>query len=455
MADKTTQWIHMVGIAGAGMSGIAKVLHEQGHKVSGSDLQQNNITDNLMKMGIEIFLGHSSSNLREGVDLLAVSSAIPQNNPEVVSARENGIPVIKRGELLAQIVNQYKGIAVAGAHGKTTTTAMMYKVLSDSKLDPSFVLGGQLQSDQQNAKLGSGEYFVTESDESDASFLALSPYICIVTNIEGDHLDYYKSFSNLQKAFQQFINQVRTDGFAVLYGEDESIKKISSQLTGKKIFYGQSQDCDYYFANWQTEGLGSVFEVFKRGQKIGKLKLQIPGKHNALNALAVLAVAMEIGIDFQIIKDSLAGFSGANRRFQIIGKEKGVLIVDDYAHHPTEIKATLRATREIHPGRIIAVFQPHRYSRTSLLAKEFGRSFIDADMVFITDIYSAGEKKIAGVSGDLIYNAALQADCNAFYAADKGSVENLLLEQLKEGDLLITLGAGDIWKTGLSILNKL
>ncbi len=455
MTTTSKQWVHMVGIAGAGMSGIAKVLREKGVKVSGSDLQINSITMNLEKIGVQVYEGHSSSNIKEGVDLLVISSAIPADNVEVQAARAQNIPVLKRGQMLAFMANTHQCLAVAGAHGKTTTTSMLYTFLAGCGIDPTLIVGGEIQGTQLNARLGKNEYFVVEADESDASFLELKPYVAIVTNIENDHLDFYKSVDRIHSAFCQFLNQVAPEGFILLYGGDKSIQSIKGDISGRILFYGEDKSFDYYLDNWKSCGMGSKFEVYHHHQYLGEMELSIPGKHNALNALAAMAAAMELGQDFNQLKTAIKSFPGAKRRFQVMAVADGITIVDDYAHHPTEIKATIEAAREFHRGRLMVVFQPHRYSRTSLLAEEFGESFQQADMVIITDVYSAGEKPLAGVSGELVYKAALNAGCNVLYIPKVADAEDFFLAELQEHDLLITMGAGDIWKLGVSLAARL
>lgn len=455
MTAESGQWVHMVGIAGAGMSGIARVLHEQGTRISGSDLQVNSITDHLANIGVQVYAGHSSSNLKEGVDLLVISSAIPHDNVEVQAAISRNIPVIKRGQMLARMANSHQGLAVAGAHGKTTTTSMLYSALDGCGLDPTLIVGGEIQGTQLNAKLGQNDYFVIEADESDASFLELTPYIAIVTNIENDHLDFYESMDRMQSAFIQFLNQVTPDGFALLYGGDKYIQSIKNSISTRSIMYGEDSSFDYYLANWESVGMGSRFDVFKNNQFLGQLELAIPGKHNALNALASIAVAMELGQDFNRVKAALRSFPGAKRRFQVVAMVEEKTIVDDYAHHPTEIKATLEAAREFHKDRLIVVFQPHRYSRTKLLAEQFGASFQQADLVVITDIYSAGERPLTNVTGELVYRAAKNAGCKALYIPAMDEAQEFILKELQDKDLFITMGAGDVWKIGINIARKL
>jgi UDP-N-acetylmuramate--alanine ligase len=456
MTTRAKQWIHMVGIAGSGMSNIATVLLEQGHRVSGSDLQSNSITRKLEELGAEIYQGHSSSNLKEGVDLLVISSAIPQDNSEVKLARERNIPILKRGQMLANIVNDGKAIAVAGAHGKTTTTSMLYTVLNTCGLDPTFILGGEMQDNNLGARLGSGEYSIIEADESDASFLELNPYIAIVTNIEDDHLDYYKSLENIQKAFKLFVDEVQPEGFALLYNGDSSMVKIKNESRSKVLTYGENADCDYYMSDWQVQGAGSQFTVYHNGLLLGRVVLPLPGKHNSLNALATVAIAYEIGLDFESAARALTNFKGAKRRFEVIGTVRDVNIIDDYAHHPTEIKATIEAARNYHhEGRIVTIFQPHRFSRTKMLGHQLGEALAGVDKAIITDIYPAGEKPMNGVSAQIVYEAALNAGCNAEYLSSFAAIEKFILNSVQANDLIITMGAGDIWKLGISLLEKL
>ncbi|MGI6413856.1 MAG: UDP-N-acetylmuramate--L-alanine ligase [Syntrophomonadaceae bacterium] len=449
------QWIHMVGIAGAGMSGIAQVLVEKGFKVSGSDLQVNSITKRLEEIGIKIYKGHSSSNLKEGVDLLVVSSAIPHDNIEVKRAEELNIPVLKRGQMLARLVNPCKGIAIAGAHGKTTTTSMIYMVLNQCGLEPAFIVGGQLQGSNLGATNGKGDYFVVEADESDASFLGLKPYVAVVTNVEDDHLDYYKSVANIENAFQHFINGVKPEGFAVLYGEDSFVQKVRESSSTRTILYGENKSNDFYIENWKPKGIGSQFEVYKKNQFIARIELSIPGKHNALNALAAICVALELDLNIKLVKKALKRFGGAKRRFEIIGQVKNVTVVDDYAHHPTEIRATINAAKQYHKGRVIVVFQPHRYSRTQNLGDQLGEALSGVDLAIITDIYSAGEKIIPEVSGEKVYKASLRSGTESIYISGLHNVEEFLFNHYRSGDLIITMGAGDIWKVGTNLVRKL
>lgn len=449
-------WVHMVGIAGAGMSGIAQVLKEQGVRVSGSDLQANGITLHLEKLGIRVCQGHSKSNLEDGVNLVVISSAIPANNVEVLEAQARNIPIIKRGQMLARLVNEHKGLAIAGAHGKTTTTSMLYSALVGCGVDPTFIVGGEIQGTDLHASLGKSDFFVTEADESDGSFLDLKPYAAIVTNIENDHLDFYQSMDRLEAAFQQFLSQVMPNGFALLYGGDQTLQRIRQNLTTRTLMYGENDDSlDYFYTNWQAKGMGSCFDFYRGKELLGQMKLSIPGKHNALNALAATAVALEMGQDFKKIEQALQRFPGAKRRFQVVAAKHGITIVDDYAHHPTEILATIRAARQFHKDRLIVVFQPHRYTRTKLLSEQFGDAFREADLVVVTDIYSAGEQPLENISGELVYQAAIKSGCSAQYIPDLEAAEEFIIKNLTANDLLITMGAGDVWKIGVQLADRI
>lgn len=448
-------WVHMVGIAGAGMSGIARVLAIRGFKVSGSDLQKNATTDRLEELGVDIFQGHSAANIKEGVNLVVISSAIPPDNPELVKAIQHNIPIMKRGQMLAELVNCGKGIAVAGAHGKTTTTSMIYSVMEKCGLDPTFIVGGELKESGINAKVGKSPYAVVEADESDASFLELRPHIAIVTNIEDDHLDYYKNLHNIELAFEQFLCGISPGGFAILYGEDPSIKNIKSACPVRTVMYGENSENDYYLSNWQPVNGGSQFLMHRRGELLGKVHLGVPGRHNALNAIAALATVMELNVDFATACSGLNDFIGAKRRFQYIGTAGQVEVVDDYAHHPTEIKATIEAARSIHHGRLIVAFQPHRYTRTNSLGIQLGEALSGADICLVTEIYAAGENPIPGIDGNLVAQAACGAGGQCSFCPSLTAMEEHLLHILQPGDLLITMGAGDIWKMGISLLEKL
>lgn len=456
MTTSPVQWVHMVGIGGAGMSGIARVLAEQGIKVSGSDLQSSEVTKRLAEIGIIIYQGHAASNLDPGVDLVVVSSAIPQDNSEVIRSQELGIPVIKRGQMLAHIVNGRLGIAVAGAHGKTTTTSMVFLALNGCGLDATFILGGELQGSQLGARMGGSPYCVVEADESDASFLELTPYIGIITNIEDDHLDFYKSMDNLKNAFRQYFACIKPDGFALVCGDDPRIQEILAEgVPCRVVTYGVGEGNDYRYTNWIGEKIGSYCEVSRHKQWVGSMRLSVPGKHNALNALAAVAVAMELRLSFDDAVQALQAFTGAKRRFQLVGNKNDITVVDDYAHHPTEIRATIEAARHVNPSRLVVIFQPHRYTRTQLLGDKLGEALTGADKVVIMDIYSAGEAVIPGVSSDKIYEKASQDNAQVDYIEGFDQVVDHILREARPGDLIITMGAGDVWKLGPEIIEKL
>lgn len=448
--------IHFIGIGGAGMSGLASIMVELGHKVSGSDINKTKVTNRLEKMGVLFSIGHNAGNVKD-VDLVVVSTAIKKDNPELNKAIETGIPVIHRGELLALLMNRQMGIAVAGAHGKTTTTSMIASVMERNGYDPTIVIGGELRDIGGNAKLGHGRYLVAEADESDGSFLKLSPKIVIITNVENDHLDYYGSVEKINEAFTAFLSKVPQDGLAVICVDDPGNRRILEQYGGPLITYGiKSSDADYVLRNLSYEGMKSKGQVYYRGEYIGDLELTVPGQHNLLNALAVVAVGMHVGMEFRAIADGLVNFKGAGRRFQVTGELSGIKVIDDYAHHPTEIIAALKAAKQVGANRIIAVFQPHRYTRTSLLSEEFGKAFNDSDVVIVDDIYAAGEQPIEGVSSMIIVEAIKRnGQKNVVYLGDGEKIVDYLENFVKPGDLVITIGAGNIWTAGVNLVDRL
>ena len=387
---------HFIGIGGAGMSVLAKILIEMGCEVSGSDCADSANVQMLKNLGAKIFVGHDTNNISNDIDAVVYSSAIPENNPELVKAAELKIPKLHRSDINAMLVNSKKGIAVAGSHGKTTTTSMTGYVLKNSGIDPTVIIGGESLDLGTGAILGKGEYLVSEADESDGSFIKLKPHIAVVTNIEDDHLDHYGTVEKIRAAFKIFLENLTDDGVAVLCFDSEPLREIAGELKHKVISYAIDNAADYTAKNIYTGVDGVSFDVFKGEKLLGRVKLAIHGRHNVLNALGTLATALYIGIPFNKIATALNGFHGAKRRFQAKAKIRNIWIVDDYGHHPTEIAATLKAAHEINPRRVICVFQPHRYSRTKLLLKEFGTAFTGADLLVLTDIYSAGEEKIEG-----------------------------------------------------------
>lgn len=448
------QHVHFVGIGGAGMSGIARVLLSHGFTVSGSDLKKSGITDKLQILGAKVYYGHSPANLGEA-ELVVYSSAVPPENPELVVARKRGLPVIPRAEMLARLMKQQKGIAVAGAHGKTTTTSLTAVLLERTGFDPTIIIGGET-SDFGNAKAGGGDYLVAEADESDGSFSLLEPSIVVVTNVEDDHLDHYQTVEAIQKAFRGFIAKTPRDGVAVLCHEDLFLRRLVSEIPVPVITYGYTPEADYSVSNFSLNCAVSGADVYWRRECLGRLELVVPGRHNLLNALAVVAVGRHLGLEFPEIAGVLRHFRGVKRRFEVVGEIKGVRIVDDYAHHPTEIKATLEAARQTRPGRLIAVFQPHRYTRTKYLYEEFGKAFSNADQILLNKIYSAGEKPINGVTVQLILDEIKKNhDVEPLMFDDQELLVSHLAANVQEGDLVITLGAGDIWRSGQALFRTL
>ena len=447
---------HFVGIGGVGMSGIARILIRQGYQVSGSDLNAGEVTQRLAAEGVIIYEGHYTENLGPETTQIVVSSAIPPTNPEIIEARRRGLSVLHRGDMLAFLMNPKKGIAVAGAHGKTTTSAMISLVLARNGLDPSVLVGGQVKELNGNARLGNGEYLVAEADESDGSFLKLTPFCAVVTNVENDHLDYYQSIDNIQDAFARFLSQIKLDGFAVVCGDDPFLRSMAARNSRRYITYGLSPGLDLRIENVQGRGLKTWGDVYYRNQKMGRLTLSVPGQHNLLNALAAVGVGQELGLSFQEVADSLYDFEGVHRRFEIMGDVNGVLVVDDYAHHPSEIKATLRAAKQIEARRVLAVFQPHRFTRTHLLLAEFGDAFQDADQVIINEIYAAGEQPIEGVSARmLVEEINKQGVQQVEYLSTREEIVEYLVSEVHPDDLVITMGAGHIWTVGRDLVKRL
>ncbi|MFH1387253.1 MAG: UDP-N-acetylmuramate--L-alanine ligase [bacterium] len=446
--------IHLIGVGGCGMSAIAKILKEMGHKVSGSDVKEGPNTMRLKELGVKICIGHEASLVREA-DIVVYSSAVTKDNPEMMEAKGKGIRILKRAEMLAMIMDRSKErIAVAGTHGKTTTTAMLAKVLEAAKLNPTFMIGCDMDYVDGNAKLGNGKVMVTEADESDSSFLFYSPTVEIITNIEADHMEHFGDMEELLATFEKFVSRLAEDGFIVMEGNDPNNQKLMANNHHRYITYGLTGDLDYTAKDLTYDKYLSRYKLFNKNKELGDVELSVPGWQNILNSLAVFAVGFEMGIDFPLIKGALRSFVGARRRFSTVGEEKGVLIIDDYAHHPTEIKATLTAARSGWPGRrIICVFQPHRYTRTLLLKDKFGEAFDNADKTIIADVYAASEAPIPGISGQTISD--LLDPQKASFVPKKEQIVDLLLDEIKEGDIIMTLGAGDIHTVGREILSRL
>ncbi|HEY2389067.1 MAG TPA: UDP-N-acetylmuramate--L-alanine ligase [Candidatus Binatia bacterium] len=448
--------IHFVGIGGIGMSGIAEVLLNLGFTVSGSDLAASDVTERLTQRGAQIALGHHADRVGPSVDVVVISSAVKFSNPEVVRARELKIPVIPRAEMLAELMRMKTGLAVAGTHGKTTTTSLLGHVLAQAELDPTLVIGGRVNALGSNARLGQGRFLVAEADESDGSFLLLTPTHAVVTNIDPEHLDHYGSIERVHEAYLQFINRVPFYGLAVLCIDSVAVRALLPRVRKRFVTYGLASDADLQAVHTRVDAEGTRFDVLERGRWIGEVRLRMLGRHNAQNALAVIAVACELGIAFETTAQALASFEGIHRRFEVKGEVGGVTVVDDYGHHPEEIKATLRAAREGFGRRLIAVFQPHRFTRTRDLLAEFLGAFDDADMLVLTDIYAAGEDRIEGVSGEAVYDALRRrGHADVRYVPARADIAVALLPHLRGGDMVVTLGAGDVHKVGDDLLQGL
>jgi UDP-N-acetylmuramate--alanine ligase len=450
----TIQHIHFVGIGGIGMSGIAEVLVNLGFHVSGTDLKESAVTERLRSLGIKVNLGHEAKHI-EGAQVVVISSAVRGDNPEVVAAHVAKIPVIPRGEMLAELMRLKQGIAIGGSHGKTTTTCMIAQVMSQASLDPTIVIGGKLGILGSNAKLGKGDYLVAEADESDGSFLMLNPTLAVITNIDREHLDHYKDIEEIRAAFVEFANKVPFYGSVFACMDDPNVAQVLPLLKRRVKTYGTNPQVDLRAYDIRQDEFFTTFSATAFGEEIGEFSINVPGHHMVLDALAAIGVALELGIGKDQIRTSLATFSGAERRFTKKGEKDGVLVVDDYGHHPTEIAATLKAARKGFPERrIIAAFQPHRYTRTKALLDEFSRAFFEADVVVITNIYAASEQPIPGLSGETVVAGLQSHGQREVYSVPK--VEDLpkVLKSLtKAGDLLITFGAGTITNVGPAYLD--
>jgi UDP-N-acetylmuramate--alanine ligase len=448
--------IHFVGIGGIGMSGIAEVLLNLGYQVSGSDLRETEITRRLARLGGEIAIGHEPDNI-QGADVVVTSTAVRPDNPEVAEAQRRLVPVIPRAEMLAELMRMKYGIAIAGTHGKTTTTCMVATILLHAGIDPTAVIGGRLDSFGSNAKLGQGKFLVAEADESDGSFLKLSPTIAVVTNIDADHLDYYRDLDQIKETFVSFINKVPFFGLAILCLDDPNIQALIPQVKKRFVTYGLTSQADFSATEIEHHESCTTFAVHHRGERLGQLSFRMPGRHNVLNALAAVAVGMELEIPFGRIVEGFKDFGGVQRRFQIKADMGGIMVVDDYGHHPAEIKATLSAARSGWPGRrIVTVFQPHRYSRTAALFDDFVTAFNDCDHLVVTDIYSAGEEPIAGAEGAVLTEGISgHGHKDARFVGDRQKVVEHLLAAVRQGDIVITLGAGNVWQVGEDFAKKL
>ena len=447
----TSTRVHFIGIGGVGMSGIAEVLLNLGYPVSGSDLKASEVTRRLEAHGAVVRAGHRAENVR-GAQVVVVSSAVAPANPEVREARRLGIPIIPRAEMLAELARMKKTVTISGSHGKTTTTSMVGMALQAAGADPTLIVGGQVKNLASNARVGLGEFIVAEADESDGSFLKLSPRIAIVTNVDTDHLDHYGTLENLKEAFVEHVAKVPFYGCAILCADDPVLRSLLPRVSKPRRTYGFSAGADYRPADVRLSAHGSSFTVRRGGRSIARVRLQVAGRHNVLNATAAVACADVLGLPLGRAAEGLAAFRGVGRRLETLGKAAGVTFMDDYGHHPTEIRTTLKALTGLFDyGRLIVLFQPHRYTRTKLLAREFGPAFRGADRAYVLDIYPAGEKPLPGVSSRLILDSMRRAGVDA--QAFPGPLE--VAKELRPGDLVLTVGAGDVWKVGEDLKRRL
>jgi len=436
--------VHFVGIGGIGMSGLAEILRSLEFDVSGSDLRSNEITRRLAELGVRIDVGHRAGNV-QGADVVVFSSAISQENVEILEARASGIPVIGRAEMLAELMRVKYGVAIAGSHGKTTTTSLIATVLRAAGLDPTVVVGGKMAALGSNARLGAGDLLVAEADESDGSFLRLTPTIAVVTNIDAEHLDHYGTHEQIKDAFVEFASRVPFYGLAVMCLDHPHVQDILPRVSRRHVTYGVSAQADYSAKAIQYSGLHTSFQVQKRGEVLGEFVVNMPGTHNVLNCLAVIAVADELEVPLDVTKQALATFGGVARRFSIVGEPSGIVLVDDYGHHPAEIEATLDAAQRAYNRRVVVAFQPHRYTRTRDLFDDLSRAFNKADVVIVTDIYPAGEPAIVGITAQKLAQSIREhGHHDVTYVADKRAVPDELEKRVERGDIVIALGAGDI-----------
>jgi len=452
----TRAYAHFIGVGGAGMSGIARVLHDRGVVVTGSDLRSSRYSTALQKAGMTVHIGHDAANVGDP-EVVVVSTAIPDTNPELVEARRRDIPVWPRARMLAELAGERLTVAVAGTHGKTTTSSMAAAALIAAGADPTFLIGGELTDVGSNARCGDGPHFVVEADESDGSFLYLDPYCAIVTNIEADHLDHYGSLEEIVDIFREFLSRVHADGVAVLCADDDRLMGLAPGVPARVVTYGRANSSDVRLTSYEATPDGGAFTVAFPGGATVACSTRIPGVHMALNATGVLAAAWALGVDVESAARGIASFGGVKRRFEHVGVIGDVSVVDDYAHHPTEVRATLAAARTSTAGARWVVFQPHRYSRTAAFARDFGAAFDDADHVVILDVYSAGEAPVPGVSGKTVVDAILRhrPRTRLAYFPHRGDVAQYVADRARPGDLVMTMGAGDVTALGPEIVRAL
>lgn len=448
-------YAHFIGAGGAGVSGLALVLAQRGVAVTGSDLKESRYSRALEAAGVPVSIGHSAENLGDP-EVVVVSTAIPERNPELALAKQLGLDIWPRARMLAHLAGERKTIAVAGTHGKTSTSSMVATMLDAMHLDPTFLIGGEIDGVNANARNGSGEYYVVEADESDGSFVYLDPFVSVVTNVEADHLDHYDSLEQIAETFIEFMQRTHEEGVLVVCGDQPGLREMAASTGRRVLTYGMTEGCDVRVLSSRRHGIGSAFTVAV-GDTTVDSSVAVPGQHMVSNATAALAVAYSLGLDLGSAAAALGSFSGVRRRFDLIDEVDGITVVDDYAHHPTEVDATLRAASGLGFQRVWALFQPHRYTRTQAFAGDFGRSFEAADRIVLMDVYSAGEAPIPGVSGKSLLDAALDARprTEASYLPHRTDIVPYLLERLREGDLLLTMGAGDVTTIGPELVSAL
>lgn len=451
MQEISTRHIYFMGIGGIGMSGIAEILLDFGYRISGSDIKVSAVTERLQKKGATVYIGQKAENITEDIDYVVRSTAIRDTNEELVRVKELNLPMLHRSQMLAKLMEGKKAICVAGAHGKTTTSSMISLAMELAGNDPTIVVGGEIAQIGSNAKSGQSEYLVAEADESDGSFLNLHPWMTVITNVEEDHLDHYKNLDAIRDAFVSFVKLPGEHGVAVLNYDCAETRRLAQYASGKVIGYGFSGDAQVRGENCRQMQGENLVDVYQGTILLGTLRLRVPGNHNISNALAAVAVGLEIGMKFEEIAAGLLEFGGARRRFQLLGVVQNIQIIDDYAHHPTEVAATIEAAKSVHEGRVVAVFQPHRYSRTKFLAGKFAQSFALADEVVLTDVYSAGEDLSEGAQSDIIAEHMEQAP----YRVNREQLNSFLLDFLKPGDMVLMMGAGNIWQNSIQLVEDL
>ncbi|MBO5428497.1 MAG: UDP-N-acetylmuramate--L-alanine ligase [Peptococcaceae bacterium] len=443
--------IYFMGIGGIGMSGIAEILLDFGYRVSGSDIKVSNVTERLQKKGAEIYIGQRAENITADIDYAVRSTAIRETNEEYMRVKELGLPVLHRSQMLAKLMEEKKAICVAGAHGKTTTSSMISLAMELAGKDPTIVVGGEIAQIGSNAKSGNGDYLVAEADESDGSFLNLHPWMTVITNVEEDHLDHYQDLDAIRNAFIDFVKLPGESGVAVLNYDCPETRQLAQYAAGKVVSYGMADDAQVRGANVRQEQGESMVDVYQHGQLLGTLRLHVPGMHNISNALAAVAAGLEIGMTFDELAAGLKEFGGARRRFQLLGVVQNIQIIDDYAHHPTEVAATIEAAKGVHDGRVVAVFQPHRYSRTKFLAEKFAEAFDAADEVVLTDVYAAGEDLSEGAESDII----AQHMQRPAHLVAREQLNKFLQGFVKPGDMVLMMGAGNIWQNSIQLVEDL